>query len=220
MGLRGVNPKRWFYGFNAHLARDPEHTARVLCGPAAERWLAAEMYGYLASELPESLTCYGEDGTTDLTVYRTVENARAEMDGVWDGGRVASIEFKVLYRTYSEASTRARVAKLCEQIRDGGSHGSAMNVGYVFGVFVQWPTTRPRARETFERFRRDVGTWVRTACEGSDMACAKPTLETVIDARSVLVGGVAVEFGLVAQYILPTERPVQPRSPLFASPRR
>lgn len=203
MGIRGVNPKRWFYDFSAHLADDADHTARVLCGPAAERWLAAEMYGYLAAKLPDSLTCYGEDGTTDLTVYRTEQTERDEVDGLWSGGRLASIELKLLYRTYSETSTRARVAKLCAQVAGGTARGSSMNVGYIFGVFVQWPTARPRTRETFDIFRRDVGGWVWEACIANKMACAKPTLETVIDERRVKVGGVSVQFGLVAQYVLP-----------------
>jgi hypothetical protein len=115
MAKRGLNAKNWFYGFNAHLAERPQHTARVLCGPAAERWLAAEMYGYLAATLPEALTCYGEDGTTDLTVYEASEGDGPSI-GVWAGGRVASIEIKLSIAPTLRAASRttpARSARRC-----------------------------------------------------------------------------------------------------------
>lgn len=58
--------------------------------------MAAEMYGYLASTLPSLLTYYGEDGTTDLTVYRTQDIAGI-CSVVWENGRAASIDLKLVF---------------------------------------------------------------------------------------------------------------------------
>lgn len=202
MRLRGISPKRWFYGFNDHLAARAASAARILCGPAAERWLAAEMFGYLAEVLPDHLTCYGEDGTTDLTIYRT-----SEVDGVrsgdWKDGRVASIEIKLVYRWYSEQRVDDYMAKLCAQILANRRHVDAMSVGYVFGVFAHWPSKTPRVRGEFADFRRAVSDRVRRTCLSAGVPCAKPALETVIDSMTARIGGVAVPFGLVAQYMVP-----------------
>ena len=200
--MHGVNPKRWFYQFNDFLAARPEQTARVLCGPSAERWMAAEMYGYLGATLPLTLTCYGEDGTTDVTVYKTSE-MKGVRNGVWSNGRVASIEFKLVYRGHSETAVRSRSAELCRQVLGNRRHLAPMNVGYIYGVFTRWPGTTPRVRADFSSFRRDCGKAIRAGC-GSRITCAKPAVETVIDERVVTIGGVAVTFGLVGQYLLPT----------------
>lgn len=203
--MHGVSPHRWFYGFSDALAARPEHTARVLCGPSAERWLAAEMYGYFASTLPRTLTCYGEDRTTDLTVYRTEERDGIR-DGVWQGGRVASIEMKLVYRNHSNESVAARARKLCHQVLGGRQHKAQMNVGYIYGVFVRWPTSSFRVRADLPSFRRDCGAAIREACDDMDVPCAKRALETIIDERVVTLGGVNVGFGLVGQYVLPSGR--------------
>jgi len=202
MGRHGINPKRWFYGFIDHLAERPDQTARVLCGPAAERWLAAEMFGHIAATLPAHLTCYGEDGTTDLTIYDVVKDGEVQT-GDWEKGRIASIEIKLVYRHYSDTRVRSYATKLCDQVRANSDHGSTMNVGYIFGVFSGWPSKSPRVRGTFPEFRREVSQHVRDACESAGVPCAKPSLETVIDSRTIKIGGVEVPFGLIGQYVLP-----------------
>ena len=131
MGRRGLNVKDWFYGFNARLAEDPMRTARILCGPASERWLAAEMYGYLAASLPDKFTCYGEDGTTDLTIYETLA-VDGPPRGAWEQGRVASIEVKLIYRWYSENRVDDYAQTLCTQVLANRHRGSALNVGLVW----------------------------------------------------------------------------------------
>jgi len=203
--MHGVNPKRWFYQFSEALAARPEQTARVLCEPSAEHWVASEMYGYLGATLPATLTCYGEDGTTDLTVYRT-EKCDGFRDGVWRGGRVASIELKLVYQRHSDESVAQRTRKLCRQVLGNRRHSARMNVGDIYGVFVRWPGSTFRVREDFATFRRDCGAAVRAACDEMDVPCAKPTLETVVEERTVTVGGVKVEFGLAGQYVLPSTR--------------
>lgn len=156
MGRRGINPKRWFYGFNDRLAEHAERSARVLCGPAAERWLAAEMYGYLAETLPDDLTCYGEDGTTDLTIYE-VSDAGGVRTGASNEGRSASIEVKLVYRWYSDNRVDDYVDTLCSQVLANRQRNSVTNVGYVYGVFALWPSKRPRTRGTFLRVSwRDI----------------------------------------------------------------
>jgi len=202
MGRRGINPKRWFYGFNDRLAERAERSARILCGPAAERWLVAEMYGYLAENLPDDLTCYGEDGTTDLTIYE-MSDADGVRTGAWDRGRIASIEVKLVYRWYSETRVDDYMTKLCSQVLANRDHGSLMNVGYVYGVFAHWPSKTPRVRGEFSEFRRTVSERIRQNCEAADVPCAKPAIETVIEPFEVKVGGVTVPFGLVSQYMLP-----------------
>jgi hypothetical protein len=199
-----VNAKNWFYGFNAQLTERPERTARILCGPAAERWLAAEMYGYLAGALPDDLTCYGEDGTTDLTIYETSE-ADGPPTGAWARGRIASIEVKLVYRWYSERRVDDYAQALCAQVlanRDRGS-ASALNIGFVYGIFALWPSKRERVRGNFNEFRSSVSRRIREVCDASGVPCAKPALETVIDPIEVTIGGVTVPFGLVSQYVQP-----------------
>lgn len=205
MGRHGINPKRWFYGFMDHLAKRPTHTARVLSGPAAERWLAAEMFGHIAATLPDDLTCYGEDGTTDLTIYE-VNEENGVRTGDWKKGRIASIEIKLVYRWYSETQVKAYAKRLCEQVRGNAEDsGSPTNVGYIFGVFSSWPAKSPRIRGTLPEFRRDVSEHIRLACHEAGVPCAKPALETVLDLRTVTIGGVTVPFGLIGQYILPDD---------------
>jgi hypothetical protein len=203
--MRGVNPKLWFYEFRESLAARPDHTARVLCGPAAERWLAAEMHGYLAAHLPSTLTCYGEDGTTDLTVYRTKSGGDGGLNGEWLEGRAASIEIKLLYRGHSEAAMTARTAELCRQVVQGTRHLAQVNVGYVFGVFTRWPGFSPRKRPDLASFRKACGRSIMTACENAKppMRPAKQSVETIIEERTVAIGGVDVRFGLVGQHLLP-----------------
>jgi hypothetical protein len=202
MGRRGVNPKLWFYGFNERLAERPERSARILCGPAAERWLTAEMYGYLAEKLPDDLTCYGEDGTTDLTIYDVAETDGVRT-GAWERGRIASIEVKLVYRWYSESRVDDYVTTLCSQVLANRTRGSEMNVGYVFGVFAHWPSRTPRVRGEFSDFRSTVSQRIRKVCDAAGVPCAKPALETVIEPVEVKIGGVTLPFGLVAQYVLP-----------------
>lgn len=202
MGRRGLSAKDWFYGFNARLAERPKRTARILCGPAAERWLAAEMYGYLAATLPDEFTCYGEDGTTDLTIYET-SKVDGPPTGAWARGRVASIEVKLVYRWYSEMRVDDYVQTLCTQVLGNRDDGSELNVGFVYGVFALWPSKRERVRGKFNTFRSVISKRVREVCEQSGVPCAKPALETVIDPFDVTIGGVTVPFGLVSQYIRP-----------------
>ena len=195
--MRGVNPKRWFYGFSSYLSADADRVARVLTGPAAERWLTAELHGYLASILPPSLTCCGEDETADLTIYRVIDG-----DGAWRHGerRVASIEVRLMYRTYSAEKTAAYARRLCEQVRRNRDLGDPVSIGYLFGVFAAGPST-PDLRGTFVQFRAAASPWVRAACGETGIETAKPSLETVVDERAVMVGGVEVSIGLVGQYI-------------------
>lgn len=174
MGRRGLNPKDWYYGFKRRIVRDPEKTARVLCGPAAERWLAGEFYAYLAEHLPDTYTCWGEDETTDLTVYRT-----AEADGAWKEGRVASIELKVVYRHYGYSNAAGRVQHLCHQVMAAGPNGDCpLNVGILFGVFVRRPNKTFRQRRTLGEFRRGLLRIARPICTESGVPLAKPTFET------------------------------------------
>ena len=172
MGRRGINPKRWFYGFNERLAERAERSARILCGPATERWLAAEMYGYLAEALPDDLTCYGEDGTTDLTIYE-VSEAGGVRTGAWNDGRIASIEVKLVYRWYSENRVDDYVATLCSQVLANRDRGSALNVGYVYGVFAHWPSKTPCVRGEFRSSGAPFP--IASARRARPLACPAPS---------------------------------------------
>jgi hypothetical protein len=176
----------------------------VLCGPAAERWLAGEFYAYLAEELPPTLTCWGEDETTDITVYRTDRGEES-----WKHGRVASIELKVVYRQYGRGSTEGRIRELCRQVQQAGPDGACeMNMGLLFGVFVRRPNRTFRERRTLGEFRRSLLQHAKPICTGAGAPLKKPTFETFISDPSnednelkVKIGGVNAGFGLVGQYL-------------------
>ncbi len=200
MGRRGLNAKDWFYGFNARLAARPKRTARILCGPAAERWLAAEMYGYLAGSLPGDFTCYGEDGTTDLTIYETSE-VDGPPTGAWARDRVASIEVKLVYRWYSDKRVDDYTQTLCAQVLANRDCGSALNVGFCLRCLRALAVeagTRPwqlqrvpvGGLEAHPRGLQRLGRAVRQA-RARDRD--RPVRGTI--------GGVRVPFGLVSQYI-------------------
>src|ERR1700733_86666 len=144
--MHGVNPHRWFYDFNVELRRRAGRVARIFGGPAAERWLSAEMYGYLAATLPPTLTCRGEKGTTDLAVYRAKDDTR-----------VASIEVKLVYRGHSVTTVGGYAHKLCRQVLGNRRHDAATNVGFIYAAYVLPSATRPRKRGTLTAFRLAAG---------------------------------------------------------------
>lgn len=189
--MHGVNPHRWFYDFKIELAQRADRVARIFGGPAIERWLSAEMYGYLASTLPRTLTCRGESSTTDLAVYR-----------VKDDARVASIEVKLVYRGHSVPTVASYARKLCWQVLGNRQHAAPTNVGFIYAAYVLPSTLWARKRGTLEEFRRAAGAAIREVCTEMNVPCAKESMETVIGERVATVGGSTYNFGLVGQYVM------------------
>lgn len=188
--MHGVSPHRWFYEFNVEVRRRAGRIAQIFGGPAIERWLCAEMYGYLAATLPPTLTCRGEKGTTDLAVYK-----------IKDDIRVASIEVKLIYRGHSTTSVDGRARKLCHQVLGNRRHGAVTNVGFIYAAYVLPSTIEPRRRGTLTAFRQTAGSAIREVCSEMNVPCAKEAMETVIAERVAKVGGERFTFGLVGQYM-------------------
>jgi hypothetical protein len=138
------------------------------------------------------------DGTTDLTIYKTSE-VDGQPTGAWARGRVASTEVKLVYRWYSENRVDDYAQTLCAQVLANRDRGSALNVGFVYGIFALSPSKWERVRGRFSEFRSVVSRRIREVCDASGVPCAKPALETVIDPFDVTISGVTVPFGLDSQ---------------------
>ena len=187
MGRYGVNPKVWFYGFNQRLAEHPNIPLASSAAPQLNVGSPAR-YGYLAETLPDDLTCYVEDHTTDLTIY-DVRETDGVRTGAWEQGRIASIEVKLVYRSYSEPRVDNYATTLCSQVHLNRTRGSTLNVGYIFGVYTRWPSKTPRVRGEFPEFRRTVSRRIREVCDTAGVPCAKPALEAVIAPIDVRIRG-------------------------------
>lgn len=198
--MHGINPKRWFYGFRTELQGREDSTRRALSGAAAERWLAGELFSYLASNVGEKFTLYTEDATRDLTLYH-VKNGCAD----WKAPPAASIEVKLVYRSYPEETIRAYVRRLIHQVAQNGI-GGFRTYGYLFAIFVLWDNHQPKARPSFGSFRALVGRILREECAtcevGQQIINARSTLETVLEEGDVKIGGATTRVGVAGQYLV------------------
>lgn len=208
MSIRGVNPKRWFYGVREALRADPS-AARIFAGAACEQWLNGQIFSIIAEGLRgSSLTAYPEWNRKqhDCAVFR-VEQAKATMAVNWRTP-VAVSETKLLYLNYPTNKRHAYVRRILQQL--AAKSTAAQRVGFVIGVYAWWPDERGPAPQTFREFRRTVGEVVKaetaTPPVGFDARLAKPTMETLLDEQAVTIGAAKAVVGCVGQYVVMAPR--------------
>jgi hypothetical protein len=199
----GVNPKKWFYGFRDELRSRADEVSLRLAGAAAEQWLNAELFAYLARNLRNSggLYAYTEWKKHDVTVFSL--DPTDPHDYEKKGGIEAILETKLFYTGYKSAKMQGYFDKLITQMerarssmsKDGSPHGAS--IGLVLAAYVRWPDRKQETAKQFKQRLLDTG---RTHF-------AKRTLETIIDRRhrdEVHVGalGRPIEVSLYGQYLL------------------
>ena len=190
----GINPKRWFYDFREAL--DPEDLRQVLAGAAAEQWLNAEFFKYLAPTLPSDLTVYPEWGKHDLALLNVVDGAVN-----WDEA-VAVLEVKFIYLGYGPKKIREYIQTLLRQMSTALDYPTSAVSGWVFAIYAYWNHRRPRL--DFADFRQRVGTILKEELAKSrrhKIAAARSSLETYLPLGTVNVGGASATVGVAAQYL-------------------
>lgn len=205
MSTRGINAKRWFYDLRGALRKDAVNARRIFSGAACEQWVNGQIFSTIAGGLRGSpLTAYPEWNRRqhDCAVLRV---GTGSSDTVVDWhDPVAVTETKLLYASYPERKRAAYVRRLLEQLAaDSSAH---LRIGFVIGIYAwseQWPAGRPA--EDFGSFRRSLGGVVKEEIasppHGFAATLAKPTMETLLDERTIRVGAARVHVGCVGQYV-------------------
>jgi hypothetical protein len=189
--LSGISSKRWFFGFRNWLRRR-KRARHVLAGSAAEQWLNGEFFAYLSEVLPSKYYVFPEVKKRDLSIFTLPP----------DDKLLASIEVKLVYRTYSEARIRVYAQRLIEQMNAATAEDRCASFGWFFGVYNSKWVGKARARQSLGEFRRSVGEIVRAEAADRGALVAKPSMETMLAEEPVMLGGLKRHVALVGQYLL------------------
>ncbi len=193
----GINPHRWFYSFRDFL--EPRRLATVLAGSAAEQWLNAEFFRYLAGDLSGSgdLTVYPEWGKRDLALMEVVDGRPITSEAA------AIIEAKVVYSSYEPGKIDTYVKTLLKQVSSAARNEGCPAFGLLFAVYGYWPGVRRRPpRRTMQEFRRLVGSTLDGAMRRYPrLKRGKYAMETFLPERRICVGATHAVVGVAAQYV-------------------
>lgn len=187
----GVNPKKWFWSLKTHLDARPNESRAALATAAGEQWLNGELMGCLSSGLDRTLTVRSEAGKRDLTVFRVANGEQ--------GAVVAVIELKLVYRSYTNTDVRYYACDLLRQMKANRQAGFR-SVGWFGSVFNSVEGTGADLR-AFGEERRRSGRILRQVAAEAGAVVAKPALVTILENRTVPIGGVRWSVGLAAQYL-------------------
>lgn len=199
--IKGINPKKWFYGLRAALEAERDRPC-ILAGAACEQWISGELFRVIARGLDgTNLTAYPEwkKRQHDVVVMRHDPSSGE----AW-AAPVAVIETKLVYSNYSPSKRRGHLERLIEQL--AVPHvASPTRVGVFVAIYTYWPE-HATPKESFIAFRRNVGSLLRERAVRGTRGFSitidhKGSMETVLDETHAKIGAADVVVGCVAQYI-------------------
>lgn len=199
--IKGINPKKWFYGLHEALAAERDRPC-ILAGAACEQWINGELFRVIARGLDgTNLTAYPEWNKRqhDVVVMRHDPSSGA----AW-ATPIAVVETKLVYSNHPPSTRERHLERLIAQLAVHHT-ASPTRVGVFVAIYAYWPEyTTPK--ESFAEFRLSVGRLLRArAKQGAPGFTIRldhgGSLETLLKKTPAKIGAADVVVGCVAQYI-------------------